>query len=313
MNKRKEAISMTTSRDQSVHSNHSNASSIAIAWVFTLLVSSLGDIAWFELAGVVPLWLLWAKIGLLSALILLSWFWKSIRALRPFFVMLLAITSLMRANTWLLDSSDWTAWQNQQSFAVVAMTAQSVEIVVALLLIGMLFLLRKHRQRFFLVRGDVNAKAEPIKWLGQKSPSPLWSFGLVFTLVVIVAQFFMFILPFSPTPDTLRHLMQLIPMILLLAAANGFTEEITLRAAPISTVYEVVGKSNAIWMAAILFGLSHYIGGIPSGVPGVLITTFLGWFFGKCMLDSRGFFWPWLFHTLQDILPFTLMSLAAIS
>jgi membrane protease YdiL (CAAX protease family) len=304
---------MTTSRNQSVHSNHSNAYLIAIAWVFTLLASSLGDIAWFELAGMVPLWLLWVKIGLLSALILLSWFWKPIRALRPFFVMLLVITSLMRANTWLLDSSYWTAWQNQQSYSVVAMTAQSVEIGVALLLIGMLFLLRKHRQRFFLVSGDMNAKAEPVKWLGQKSSSPLWRFGLVFTLVVIVAQFFMFILPLSPTPDTLRHLMPLIPMILLLAAANGFTEEITLRAAPISTVYEVVGKTNAIWMAAILFGLSHYIGGIPSGVPGALITTFLGWFFGKCMMDSRGFFWPWLFHTLQDILPFTLMSLAAIS
>jgi membrane protease YdiL (CAAX protease family) len=193
------------------------------------------------------------------------------------------------------------------------MTAQSVEIGIALFLIGMLFLLRKHRQRFFLVKGDMTAKIEPVKWLGQKSPSPLWRFGLVFTLIVIVAQFFMFILPLSTTSDTLRHLMPLIPMILLLAAANGFTEEITLRAAPISTVYEVVGKTNAIWMAAILFGLSHYIGGIPSGVPGVLITTFLGWFFGKCMMDSRGFFWPWLFHTLQDILPFTLMTLAAIS
>jgi membrane protease YdiL (CAAX protease family) len=304
---------MTTSRDQSEHTNHSNASSIVLAWVVTLFVSSLGDIAWFELTGVVPLWLLWAKISLLGALILLSWLWKPIKTLRFFFVMLLAITSLMRANTWLLGSPAWIAWQNQQPFKVVAMTAQSVEIGIALFLIGMLFLLRKHRQRFFFVKGDMNAKIEPVKWLGQKSPSPVWRFGLVFTLIVIVAQFFMFILPLSTTSDTLRHLMPLIPMILLLAAANGFTEEITLRAAPISTVYEVVGKTNAIWMAAILFGLSHYIGGIPSGVPGVLITTFLGWFFGKCMMDSRGFFWPWLFHTLQDILPFTLMTLAAIS
>jgi membrane protease YdiL (CAAX protease family) len=304
---------MTKSRDQSEHTNHSNASSIVLAWVVTLLASSLGDIAWFELTGVVPLWLLWAKISLLGALILLSWLWKPIKALRFFFVMLLAITSLMRANTWLLGSPAWIAWQNQQPFKVVAMTAQSVEIGIALFLIGMLFLLRKHRQRFFFVKGDMNAKIEPVKWLGQKSPSPVWRFGLVFTLIVIVAQFFMFILPLSTTSDTLRHLMPLIPMILLLAAANGFTEEITLRAAPISTVYEVVGKTNAIWMAAILFGLSHYIGGIPSGVPGVLITTFLGWFFGKCMMDSRGFFWPWLFHTLQDILPFTLMTLAAMS
>ena len=299
--------------DQPEHRNHSNATTVILAWVVTLLVSSLGDIAWFKLTGVVPLWLLWMKVSLLGSLILLSWIWKPAQALRFFFVMLLAITSLMRANTWLLGSPAWIAWQNQQPFKVVAMTAQSVEIVIALFLIGMLFLLRKQRQRFFLVKGDMNAMIEPIKWLGQKSPSPLWRFGLVFTLIVIVVQFFMFILPLLATSDKLRHLMPFIPMILLLAAANGFTEEITLRVVPISTVYEVVGKSNAIWMAAILFGLSHYIGGIPSGAFGVLLMTFLGWFFGKCMIDSRGFFWPWLFHSLQDILPFTLMTLTAIS
>jgi hypothetical protein len=60
------------------------ASSIAIAWVVALLVSSLGDIVWFELAGAVPLWLLWAKVSLLGALILLSWLWQPIKALRPF-------------------------------------------------------------------------------------------------------------------------------------------------------------------------------------------------------------------------------------
>jgi hypothetical protein len=67
----------------------------------------------------------------------------------------------------------------------------------------------------------------------------------------MVVQFFMFILPQSFTPDTLSHMMPLIPIILLLAATNGFTEEIILRAAPISTVLEVVGKTNAIWMAAV--------------------------------------------------------------
>jgi membrane protease YdiL (CAAX protease family) len=159
----------------------------------------------------------------------------------------------------------------------------------------------------------MNALMEPVKWLGQKSPSPLWKFGLVFTLVVIVGQVFMLILPLSPTADTLRDLMRLIPVVLLLAAVNGVTEEIILRAAPISPVYEVVGKSNAIWLAAVLFGLSHYIGGAPPGIPGALITAVLGWFFGRCMVDSKGFFWPWLFHAAQDILPFASMALAAIS
>jgi membrane protease YdiL (CAAX protease family) len=304
---------MTRSGDQAQPVDHTRASTIAIAWVVTLLVSSLGDIACFELTGAVPLWLLWAKAGLLGALIVLTWLWEPIKALRPFLVMLLAIALLTRASDWLWNSPASKAWWSQQSFTVTTLAFQALEAGVALLLVGLLFLLRKRRQRFFLVRGDMNAMAEPIKLLGQKLSSPLWRFGLIFTLVVIVGQVFMIILPLSPTSDTVRRLVPFVPLILLLAAANGVTEEIILRAAPISTVYEVVGKSNAIWLAAVLFGLAHYIGGIPSGIAGVLITAFLGWFFGKCMLDSRGFFWPWLFHAVQDILPFTLIFLAAIS
>lgn len=285
----------------------------AIAWAVTLLVSSLGDIVCFELTGAVPLWLLWAKVGFLGTLILLSLPWKPIQALRQFFIVLLAITVLMRLNTRVLELPGWVAWQAQNSFATAAIVVQLLEMCVALLLIGVLFALRKRRQKFFLVTGKLGAAAEPVKWMGRKSPGPLWRFGLIFTVVVVVAQFFMFILPLAPSQAALRSMMALIPVVLLLAASNGFNEEIMLRAAPMAAVFEVVGRSNAIWMAAVLFGLAHYIGGIPSGIPGVLITGVLGWFFGKCMLDSGGLFWPWLFHALQDVLPFALMALTAAS
>ena len=285
----------------------------SVAWIVTLLVSSLADIVCFELTGEVPFWLLWAKVVLLGGLLLVSLYWKPIRALRQYFVVLAAVTALIRANALVLGLPGWMAWQNERSFARAAIAVQSLEMCVALLLIGALFLLRGRRDKFFLVNGQLKAAAEPVRWLGRKSPGPLWRFGLVFTAVVVVVQFFMFILPLSPSAPALRSLIPLIPVVLLLAVSNGFSEEIILRAAPLAPLYEVVGKSNAIWMAAVLFGLSHYIGGIPSGVPGVLLTCFLGWFFGKCMLDSRGFFWPWLFHALQDILPFTLMALGALS
>jgi len=303
---------MTASTKPAAPSDHP-AASAAIAWAVTLLVSSLGDILCFELTGAVPPWLLWAKAGLLGALILAAPLWGPLRALRPFFLMLLAITALTRAQAWLLDLPAWAAWQREQPFAVAAITAQLPEIGLALLVISLLFLLQRRRQRFFLVRGDLHAQAEPVRWLGQRSPGPLWKFGAVFTLVVIVAQIFMFILPLSPTAGAVRQLLSLLPVVLLLAAANGFSEEVLFRVGLISPVVDVVGKSNAVWMAAVLFGLAHYIGGIPSGIPGVLITALLGWFFGKCLLDSGGFFWPWLFHAIQDVLPFTLLALSALS
>ena len=82
---------------------------IAFAWAGMLLASSLVDILWFELTEAVSLWLLWVKIILLGGLILLSWLLKPSMLLRSYFVMLLAITSLMWVKTWLLDSSAWMA------------------------------------------------------------------------------------------------------------------------------------------------------------------------------------------------------------
>ena len=304
---------MSNSQIQPPLMENRHLSITAIAWALTLLVSSLVDIVFYELAGSIPAWLLWAKVSLLGFALLLSLLWKPLAALRPYLIMLLAITGLMRLNAWILELPAWRSWQQGQSFAVAALAIQLVEMSIALLLIGLLYLLRGRRQRFFLVRGDLQAQAEPVRLFFQKKPGLLWQFGAIFTLVVIIAQFFMFILPLAPSAETLRRLLPLLPLVVLLAASNGFNEEVTLRSAPISPVYEVVGKGHAIWMVALLFGSAHYIGGIPSGVIGVLITSVLGWFFGKCMLDSKGFFWPWLFHSLQDLLLFALLALGAVN
>ena len=148
------------------------ARTVAAAWAATLRVSALPDIVLFKLGGAVPLWLLWAKMGLLAALIVASWPWKPIAALCPFLVMLLAIAALNGANAWLLGSPGWMAWQLPRSFSVVALVAQAFEVLVALLLIGVLFVLLRRRERFFLVRGDLGATSEPVRWLGARTPGP---------------------------------------------------------------------------------------------------------------------------------------------
>lgn len=260
---------------------------ILIAWFITILVSALSDILWYELSGTIPAFLFITRIILPTALIVMSFYLESIRDLRPYFVILLFIVVLLKMYAWITGLPGFTEWRDHQSFAVRAITYQALETGAALILIGVLFLSRKHRSRFFLQRGDLDATAEPVKWWGQKSGGPIWQFGTVFTLVVIATQIFMFILPLNNSYGLLRDIFPLIPLILLLSASNGFNEEIMLRVAPISVAIEAVGKENAIWMAALLFGFSHYFGGIPSGMPGVLITTFLGWFFGKCLVESK--------------------------
>jgi len=58
------------------------------------------------------------------------------------------------------------------------------------------------------------------------------------------------------------------------------------------------------FVSAILFGSVHYWGS-PGGILGVLVAGFLGWFLTKSILETKGIFWAWWIHFLQDVIIIT--------
>ena len=44
----------------------------------------------------------------------------------------------------------------------------------------------------------------------------------------------------------------------------------------------------------------------------VVMAGLLGWLLGKAMLETRGFFWAWFIHFLQDVLIFSFMAIGSI-
>jgi len=72
-----------------------------------------------------------------------------------------------------------------------------------------------------------------------------------------------------------------------------------------------IGSPNAVLVAASFFGIGHFFG-VPYGIIGVLMATFLGWLLGKAMVESRGFFWSWFIHFLQDVLIFSFIAIGSI-
>ncbi|MEJ2186731.1 MAG: CPBP family intramembrane metalloprotease, partial [Gemmatimonadota bacterium] len=76
---------------------------------------------------------------------------------------------------------------------------------------------------------------------------------------------------------------------------NAFNEELTYRSTLLAGLKSVVGPQQALWNAALFFGLAHYFG-VPYGILGVVMSTFLGWMLGKSMLETRGFVWAWFIH-----------------
>ena len=91
-------------------------------------------------------------------------------------------------------------------------------------------------------------------------------------------------------------------MVFILALSNSFIEESIFRFS-FASVIESTGYSRYIsqGLSALTFGAVHYFG-TPSGILGVLMAAFIGWFLSKSIHETKGFFWAWFIHFLQDVI-----------
>ncbi|MBN1259336.1 MAG: CPBP family intramembrane metalloprotease, partial [Anaerolineae bacterium] len=185
-------------------------------------------------------------------------------------------------------------------------------LIVSLLMIGALLALGYRRTDFFLTPGKLNAPITPVRWLGFPKPDPWTSFGGQFALYISLGTLLFLILGGRPAPQDFVRALPMLPAILLFAAMNAFSEELSYRASLLAGLEPVIGSQQALWNAAVFFGLGHYFG-VPYGVVGVIMATFLGWMMGKAMIETRGFFWAWFIHFWQDVLIFTFMAIGSIT
>jgi hypothetical protein len=143
----------------------------------------------------------------------------------------------------------------------------------------------------------------------MRKPAPWTRIGSIFAVVFGTVTLVFLIFTYRPSFGAFLQALPLIPVVLLIAAINAFNEEFTLRAAPLSELWPVVGKQQALLITTVFFGLGHFYG-VPNGALGVLLSGFLGWFLGKSMLETKGFFWAWLIHFIPDVSIFTFYAMS---
>lgn len=281
------------------------------AWIVTLLVSTLPNIPLIETRGTLPVWIFWAKAGLLAVTILVGFLWQTVKPLQKYFFMLLVILIAERIVFKLDELAFWSALFGGAGFTKMMFGDQTMRLSVSLIVIAGLLALKYRPKRFFLVKGDLNALTEPVRWLGI-APGTSWKrLGIVLSLVISLGTLTFLVIAGRPSLNALGMVAPLLPAVLILAALNAFNEELTFRAALLTPLEPAVGSHQAILLTAAFFGLGHYYG-VPYGVIGVLMAGFLGWLLGKSMLETRGFFWPWFIHFLQDVMIFSFMGIGSI-
>jgi len=89
------------------------------------------------------------------------------------------------------------------------------------------------------------------------------------------------------------------------ALVNSFVEEITFRYTFASIVeHHKLNQYISQALSALIFGAVHYFG-VPRGIPGIILAAFLGWFLSKSIHETKGFFWAWVIHFVQDVIIMT--------
>ena len=288
----------------------SRNSVLTLAWVVTLSVSLLPNVLWQTFAGHTPAWIFPAKLTLLAGLIVAGVFWRTARSLLVYCLMLavLFLADLLRGR---LES--WAPWQQWfgPGFTNHMLSSQVLRVGVAGIMIAVLLLLRYRPRDFFLVKGDLNATAAPVRWLGIDKPMGWRRLGLISALCISGGMLVFLVIGGRPSLASVAKALPFLPMVLVLAAMNAFAEEVSFRGTLLAPLRNGVNQSQAVLLTSAFFGIGHYYG-VPYGIVGVIMASALGWYLGKCMVETKGIVWPWLIHFLQDVLIFSFMAIGAI-
>ena len=284
----------------------------ASAWLVMLLVSLLPDVFFAEVLNL-SVHLLWWKVGFSVLLFILSFRLEMFRSLRIFFLLVAAVYLLEYAVGLLTGMQLWRNLLGgpEAGFSRELLGIQLGRLLVSLALITGMFLLGWRREDFFLVPGKLNAPIQPVRWLGFPEADPWTQFGGQWAAYITLGTLAFLILAGRPSFNQVRQTLPLLPIVLLGAVLNAFNEEVTYRSTLLASLEPGIGPRPALWISAVFFGTAHFYG-VPYGVIGVLMATFLGWIMGKAMLETRGFFWAGWIHFLQDVVIFYFLAMGSI-
>jgi len=289
-----------------------------VAWAATIAASTLTLIPWRELLGGEPSWW-WSATAIVIILLFISTLLiESLKTVRGYLTIISLIFFLGFGGGWQMGlvpfirgSKLWIDSVESAPWAISALITHLLRLVIPITILGYLLARGQRLKDIYLVKGNIHAMAVPSRLIGMKKPEPWTRVGSVFAVIFSIGTVAFVLLSARPSVDMLIGVLPLVPVAVLIAVLNGFNEEFTLRAAPLSELVAVVGKDQSLLMTTVFFGLGHFYG-VPPNLIGVALAGFLGWFLGKSILETRGFFWAWFIHFVQDIFVFTFLAMAVV-
>lgn len=181
---------------------------------------------------------------------------------------------------------------------------QLTVVSLALFMIGFIVVLTGKKSLKLLNVTRLDGKIIPERFIGIiPNEKDTWkNLGINFSIMISVVTAIVIYFQVYQSWNLNVVLFPNLVLILILAFSNSFVEEVIFRFSFAAVVnYSKQSQYIAQGLSAFTFGAIHYFG-VPSGIPGVLMAGFIGWFLTKSIIETKGFFWAWFIHFIQDVI-----------
>ncbi|MCL5774179.1 MAG: CPBP family intramembrane metalloprotease [Firmicutes bacterium] len=170
---------------------------------------------------------------------------------------------------------------------------RSYQWPLLILLIFILFPDKKARMESFIHFGDVKAPSD----LTQNKRS--WFYFLNFWIIAIVFSALFMIYKKSAGITLGRAAYYSLIPLFLGAMNNSIIEEVLFRGVLLSRFSEVLGPVRGNLLQAVLFSFMHFNLELAGAklIMQTILFLFLGWFWGKSTLQTKGIFVPFIMHS----------------
>lgn len=268
-------------------------------WIATLSASDLPAIIWHALMQrpEVSVWIPVSQLVGLAIALVLTLTSSAFRSVRGFVWALLALA----IGDWIcygIEITDvWTNWASTLAGYERMFMRTLLSLIPASLMTLTLFGSGIGKRELFLTKGVLNA---PSKMPFGNRSIPWTLLGPILITIFTLPLILQLTLTVHPDFSMGARVIRALPFVLLFAIVNAASEEFRFRSVLLARIQTVVGPGHALLLTSALFGLAHWFGH-PSGLTGVLMAGFAGWFWGKAMIETKGFIWSWLIHAIQDV------------
>lgn len=205
----------------------------------------------------------------------------------------------------LLSIPQWTAKLDfavsDNSYITGQFSYQVFLLVITAISILTTYLLNRHNFKTYFSFGQISAAGQELKLFGIKQGDTWIKTGLSLCVVIsLVTAIFLYFQLRQTDPDWTSFQSGFF-WIVLFSLTNSFGEEMIFRLGIVSPLSGRLAPTTIFLISAVLFGIPHFAG-MPNGIIGVALAGILGFVLAKSMYETKGFFWAWTIHFLQDVL-----------